>query len=309
MNANSPRATALPPILALAIFGASLAGPNAAAQDNATRPPDIVVTGNREAEAEKVGDLARAITMRPPAGHPLPKQYDPLCVRVFGLPVEVGAAIAKQIEDNARTLNLIVAQPQCAPNSWVGFVRDSQAAVAYLRAQKSDMFADLHGYEIDRILAGSKGAQAWHAVEPKGVDGRPFQDRTIEIEGVQKQVRVNDQWQAGRIATTFRADMVGSIVLFDKGLAKGRTVQQLADYASFRILAPVKDIDDTAADRPRSILTLFANGADTPTGLTPFDWNYLKSFYKLGFGAGAESLQNATRRAHLDGVGEKLSNE
>lgn len=267
----------------------------------------IVVTGNRQEEAEQAADQAKAITLRPPANKPLPRFYDPVCVNVFGLESDYAEVLSERIRDNLKRLKVDVGRKNCQPNSWVGFVKDSQDAVKILRKEDRPMFGDLHPYEIDRVMAGSQAAQAWHMREDKGIDGMPMRYIEIEVNGALRTVKANPQWQAGRITSPIRVDMIGAIVLFDRQLSAGRTVRQLADYATFRLIAPVKDLPSTEHKGHESILSLFSDGNQAASGMTEFDWAYLFAYYKLGGGAGASSIHDATKRAFLDGKGEKLS--
>jgi hypothetical protein len=287
----------MPLFLLLALATPALAEPAAQPDDR------IIVTGNRAEEAELAADAAKAITYRPPAGKPLPKHYEPACIKLFGLDPDFADVLAERMRDNLRALNIPLGRAGCTPTIWVGFVSDSHAAVTSLRQTEPRMFGDLHDYEIDRILAGSKAAQAWFAREDKGVDGKPMKYVEIEIGGVKRVIKQNDQWNASRITSTIRVDMIGSIVIFDRALSAGRTIRQLADYATFRALAPVKELADEA-DNPPSILSLFAESGTPPTGFTEFDWSYLSAYYKLGEGAEAASMHDAAKRAFLDGAGQ-----
>lgn len=213
--------------------------------------------------------------------------------------------MAQRIRDNIRALELAVGTAKCQPNSWVGFVSDSYKSVIQLRLEQPEMFSELHDYEIDRVLAGSRAAQAWHALEAKGVDGKPFNYAEIEINGVKKTVRVNNQFQTGRLSPTTRVDMKGSIVLFDRELSSGKTVRQLADYATLRLLAPVREPSTDPGDI-QSILSLFSEIVMPPAGLTEFDWSYLDAYYKLQRGAQSERVHDAAKSAYLKGVGQKL---
>jgi hypothetical protein len=296
---NLAAKTVLLPIL---FFSACPAG-----ADNSQRETEqIVVTGNRAIQAELTADLAKSITMVPPKDQPLPRHYQPICLKIFGLEKDYADVLAQRVRDNMRMLNLPVGTAKCQPNSWIGFVSDSYQEVSRLRQEEPEMFAKLHDYEIDRILAGSRAAQAWHSLEAKGVDGKPFNYVTIEINGVQKSVRVNNQYQTGRLMPTTRVDMIGAIVLFDRTLSAGKTVRQLADYATFRLLAPVKEMLSEQGEI-QSILSLFADAPMPPAGLTEFDWSYLDAYYKLQRGARPEKVHDAAKRAYLDGAGQKLS--
>lgn len=120
------------------------------------------------------------------------------------------------------------------------------------------------------------------------------------------EVATNSQFSSGRLQSLIRSDINGTIVVFDRDRANGRTVQQLADYATFRVLAPVQDYATVPPDALPSILMLFADGADAPDGLTEFDWAYLVAYYKLDRGAKVSAVHDATKQTVLDGTGQRL---
>lgn len=269
-------------------------------------PDAIVVTGNREQQAQIAAQQAKAVTLKPLADNPLPRFYAPICVKVFGIDPAYGAVIRERVMHNARTLNLPLGKSDCQPNVWIGFTRNSKVEVERLRKQLPEMFGTLSKVDIERIFRGSGAAQAWQATEVRGADGRPIPLIEIEIGGVKRQVPYSSQYQTGRLTAMVRSDIYGAIVVFDAARASGRTVQQLADYATMRILAPVEDFETTPEYGAPTILQLFAEDADAVDGLTEFDWAYLAAFYKLDRGAKASAVHDATRKAMLDGTGQRL---
>lgn len=260
----------------------------------------IVVTGERAEQAKAAALQAQAITPRPSGDVPLARHYAPICVTTFGVPKAYGEVIAQQVIANTVVLGLPVGVRGCAPNVWIGFVKDSKAEVTRLRKTDPAMFGELMKFEIDRIFKGSGAVQVWHATEQRNYDGRPIPTMGVGAGGTE--VKVNNQYQAGRLVSPIRTDMNGSLVIFDRARANGLTVQQLADYATMRILVPVQDIAKVEPGTVPTILTLFAEGGDPrPDGLTEFDWAYLSGFYRLDRGARASSVHDATRKAMLDG--------
>ena len=274
------------------------------AQADTDEQTPIIVTGERAEQAERAADQARAITLRPSADNPLPRRYAPLCLKLFGIDAAYGEAIADHIRDNARKLGLTVGGAECQPNAWIGFVRDSRAAVERLRQERPELFSSLKSFEIDRIFRGSGKAQLWNATEVRNRDGRSI---PVFVDGqTGAEYRSNSLYQTGRLTSPVRSDINGTILLFDSGQADGRSVRQLADYATFRILAPVQDFGQTPQGGMTSILTLFAEDSAPPDGLTDFDWAYLAAYYRLGRGAKAGAVHDAVKRTILDGSGEKL---
>ena len=272
---------------------------------------EIVVVGNREEQAEIAANQAKAITLELSGDMPMPRRYAPICVKLFGIDPNFGEVIAEQIARNVGALGLPVGGKNCSPNVWIGFVGDSKAAVARLRKQEPAMFAGMKSFEIDRVFAGSGAVQVWSNTEQRSADGRPLAEMELDVPGPfssarKIRVKVNQQYQGGRLVSPVRTDINGTIVIFDAARANGKTVQQLADYATFRILAPVQDYAELPERSVPTILTLFTPGADSPGGLTEFDWAYLSAYYKLDRGAKASAVHDATRQAVLDGTGQKL---
>ena len=268
----------------------------------------IVVTGEREKQAEVAANQAKAITLKPQADNPMPRHYAPICVKLFGIDPAYGDVLGERVTHNAQTLHLPVGKKGCQPNVWVGFTRNSKAEVERLRTQLPEMFGTLSKVDVERIFRGSGAAQAWHSTEIRSIDGRPmaiveyqFVDSPRKIE-----VKTNNQYQSGRLVSPIRTDINGTIVVFDALRANGRTVQQLADYATMRIFAPVQDFDKAPEGGAPTILQLFAEGATPVDGLTEFDWAYLSAFYKLDRGAKASAVHDATKKAMLDGTGQRL---
>lgn len=266
----------------------------------------IVVTGNREKQAQAAATQAKEITLRPAGDVPLARHYASICVTTFGINPDFGAVLAQRVMSNVKLLGLPVGGPGCQPNVWIGFTADSKKQVAELRKSHPEFFAELKQFEVDRIFGGSGAAQVWHSTERRNVDGRPFS--TITLNG--REVQANSQYQGGRLVSPIRVDINGSLVIFDSNRVTGLTLQQLADYATVRILAPVQDIAEVQEGTVPTILALFAKGdVPPPDGLTEFDWAYLSAYYKLDRGAKVASIHDATERAVLDGRGGSLKQQ
>ena len=278
-----------------------------AAQEGSNSTSPIVVIGNRAEQAEIAANQATAITLRPPIDTPMPRRYAPICVKLFGIDPAYGELIKSRVNHNALALGLKVDRPGCTPNVWIGFARDSKVQVDALRKEQPGLFGELMPYEIARVLGGSGAAQVWHAAETRSVDGRPIPIMVFNSPDLARpiEVKTNSQYSGGRLSSPIRSDINGTIIVFDRDRANGRTVQQLADYATFRILAPVQDFVAVPPGAMPSILMLFTDGAEAPNGLTGFDWAYLTAYYRLDRGAKPAAVHDATKRVVLDGTGQK----
>lgn len=252
---------------------------------------EIVVQGKRTTEGAIVKEMARDITRRPRLDKPLSRRYDAVCLGVFGLKPEAAYSLIDRIESNLAQLDISAAGDDCTVNSLVAIVRDAPGTVKSLQKEQPQLFEGMLDYEIDRIFKGSQGAQAWQTTRFKGADGREFQ--TISFGDPPRDVQMNKQIITGRTTQQIRADIVESIVLFDFDQVPDKTLQQLADYATVRLVSPSSDIsdDETGID---SILTLFAKDASPPDGMTTFDWAYLKALYNLPPTARGSQIRDAT---------------
>lgn len=266
----------------------------------------IVVTGERAEQAKAAGKQGQAITQRPLEDYPLARRYAPLCLHTFGINREAGEVLAERIIANAQALGLRTGDKGCKPNAWIGFVRNSKAAVAQLRKTQPEMFGTLQKTEIDRIFGGSGAAQVWHTTEQRTIDGRALTNLQLG----DTTVKSTSLYQPGRLGSPIRSDILGSIVIFDMARVGGKSLLQLADYATFRILAQVQDLPKVEPQTLPSILSLFAEQGDAaPDSLTEFDWAYLSGFYRMDRGAKMLATSDATERAMLDGTASRLSNK
>lgn len=289
----------------LALSVATWAGV-ASAQAATDEQDTIIVTGNRQQQAETAAEQATTITLRTLAENPLPRHYAPICVKVFGIDQAYAEVLGERVIENVGRLGLQTAKTGCQPNALIGFTRNSKAEVERLRKQLPEMFGTLSKIDIERIFRGSGAAQAWHSTEVKNADGRPMRYRTIEVFGRSAEVKATDQYRSGRLTSPIRVDINGSVVVFDSARVQGRTIKQLADYATMRILAPVQDFDRVPDGNTPTILQLFAEDAPSVDGLTEFDWAYLSALYRLDSGATASAVHDATKKAMLDGAGQRL---
>lgn len=262
----------------------------AVAQEKADTPGEIVVSGVLDEEQPVVNQVTRTITQRPRTGKPLSRQYAQVCVGVFGMAPEYAQVIITRVEANARALDIPVGGDGCQVNTLIGFVKDSKAEVVKLRKEQPWLFSTMLDYQYERILKGNGAVQAWHATMVKGANGKEFASAVI----AGREVVINKQFSASNIADQVRVDMEGSIVLFDTAFVPGKTLQQLADYASMRSFASVLDLSDGDPAGPPTILTLFNKDGTAPDGLSPYDWSYLTALYKLPATASGDALIDAT---------------
>jgi hypothetical protein len=184
------------------------------------------------------------------------------------------------------------------------FTKDGRKAVETLRKDEPWLFTNLLDYEYKRVLAGNGATHAWHVTELRGVDGKPLRVMDIDIDGVKRELAVNDQFQTGRLNQPIRLDMRGAVVVIDTAYLPGKTLDQLADYATMRLLASTDDAPQDEADAVSTILSLFTAPDSAPPTLSQFDHSYLSALYTLRPNANALAIRDATVRSWLHQAGD-----
>jgi len=243
---------------------------------SASAERDIVVTGELPPQRE-VTRQARAITV--PTGidtAPLPLFADRLCPGVFGIRSDFAAVIIDRIRANAERFELPMTEDDgtCAPNFVVAFVDDGRMTLQEIADEQYRLFRGTPWRERLKLLAEDGPARAWTATETRTRDGVPLPEDPVT--GVQTAA----QWNAAsRVLLPVREDIVFVLVLIERNAAPGRTLLQLADYATMRGLARTRPVE---ADRAPldTILVLFDPSAEPPSELTAFDSAYLGALYR-----------------------------
>src|SRR5690606_21420886 len=99
-----------------------------------------------------------------------------------------------------------------------------------------------------------------------------------------------------RITFPTREDIVSVMVLFDREQVKGKTLLQLADYATMRGLAATRETKGQPA--AQTILSLFDGEGPKPERLTVFDVAYLTRLYA--------GVANMPAQSKIASVGEEM---
>lgn len=274
----------------------------AAAQDAAGANEEIVVQGELEEAEQQVESLTREITRRPRTDKPISKRYSGICVGVLGMSENFAHVMIAKIEQNARALDIHVLGDGCKVNTLVAFTRESRTEIERLREDEPWLFETLLDYEYERILRGNGAVQAWHSTAVKGADGKLLRTAMLSCPPScpPREAQINDQPFASNISQQLRVDIEGSIVVFDNAYVPGKSIQQLADYATMRLFAPTDDVSGEESGQMPTILSLFGGDGDAPDGLTPFDRAYLGALYRLPPTARGGAIHDATWTAYRE---------
>ncbi|MGY6636281.1 MAG: hypothetical protein ACXIUO_04020 [Erythrobacter sp.] len=241
---------------------------------------DIVVEGQRLPSPKEIRQFARKIGSDLDLLRPIPRFNSPLCVGVAGVRDEHAEAFAARITENAREAGVPIAGQRCLPNAMVIFAEDTRKQITALRRQNPALFGEMTRHEFKEMISSRDAAFAWRVKEVVDLFGRSF-ERDMMADGLQG-FPTNRTYEVGRLNPPIRIDTTSAVVVIERAQARGKTAEQLADYATMRLLAPtveIKTIDETT---PSSIMTLFISGdSRAPGGLTAFDKAYLASAYSI----------------------------
>ena len=275
---------------------AALIGVPAIAQEQQAADPSIVVTEDRtpptgsevNRQARDVSEVTSDVRDRP-----LARIEDRLCPGVIGLKVDAAQLMIDRIRWNADRFDLRQGNDaNCTPNLIIAFVDNGKEEIAGLFERQPWLFDTLTKVERERLLAEEGPVRVWTTAQMRTRDGMPIARRENLTDPP-----VVAMWMAhSKIYLTIREDITQVVVLFDKAGVRGKTVIQLADYATMRSFARTRNTDGDA--QLDTILALFDPNNEPPGGLTEFDQAYLRSVYN-----GIPNLPAITK---INGVASQL---
>lgn len=249
--------------------------PSAKAEPRAQAGPPtdpIVVTARPLPSRAVVDRWVRDLSVRRSSDEPMSRLSEPLCVATAGMSAPFGKRLADRVLSNAERLKVRLAGDKCRPNVLILFVDDGAAQVDWLIKHRPGIFGDLP-YATIRQLRHDRGPiHAWHITAIASRDG----DKLIQGDNGIPVLRIPS---ASRIEAPIQSMIVAAVILIDRPAIVGRTVDQIADYATMQTLAVVKPQPSALQNEYAStILSLFGHDA-APGQLTPFDWGYLRGLY------------------------------
>lgn len=243
----------------------------------------IVVTGEapKPVTRRDVSRQARAVT-RPQNVYDLPlaRFEDRLCPGVIGLKAEYAALLIDRMRYHAQQLDMWLTEDDgtCTPNLILAFVDDGQAELGSLHEKYGYLFRDLPPHERSELLAEDGPVRVWTMTQTRTRDGMPIPRRESLTNPP-----VTSMWMAhSKIYLATREDITRVVVFFDRQGILGKTLVQLADYATMRGLArtrPVEGVGEEGGQPLDTILALFDAGSAPPPEMTEFDRAYLGALY------------------------------
>ncbi len=235
----------------------------------------IIVQAERKRRERVVQEFAEKITRRPRVDKPLERWRDEICVTVYGIKAQYGDIIKRRFVENVGEVGLLLNDdPECRPNIMIGVVADVDGEVRKLEKDEKSVFGSLKSFQIDRTVEEEGPVRSWNTTEVRS-------DRGVALDASQGNgvggTPINRNTTATRLNNQVSMATMGAVVLFDVEALGGRSLNQIADYATMRALVPTSGVND-ANGPAETILTLFTDDF-APKNLTTFDRNYLKAYY------------------------------
>jgi hypothetical protein len=274
------------------MIATAVLGP-AAAQTSPT--PDIVVTGNKEADRRAAEVYVSSIAVR--SESQLARFHQPVCPLVIGMPKPYSTMVEKRIAADAAAAGIDVAKNvRCDANLIIVIADDGAALVKDIRVHYPGWLAGLSPRDIDTLTVPGP-ARAWSVTSLRNEDGQGLgnQSDTPTGDGLAGKpvLRV---MTASILREPTRQDMEASFVVIDKAATMGRTLRQIADYAAMRGLARTRP-PAAGGKGLATILTIFDSSVPShPSELTNADAAYLRALYRGNGTAAAVTEKNGIAR-------------
>jgi hypothetical protein len=264
------------------LLGLLLASP-AAAQPQTEQT--ITVTGDRldeEQRRREAREFVESHAVETRIGH-YARWHEPVCVRTWGLPLELNARISNRVMDIADSLGIRANRAElCRPNVRIGFTTAPQQMIRAAARRNSLVVGFHYASEGARLMRVRQPVQAWYMTTTRssvanysnGVEG--FE--TIDVAG-----RRTPGGSAGsRLTASLGSGLAHVLIFADTSVAEGQDVDAVAELLAFLALAqtPVAE----ACSASETVLNLMNPDCPPerrPVALTSADTAYLRALYAM----------------------------
>lgn len=254
-----------PPFQAFALIAAALAAPAGAQQAETTAHDPIVVTGDRIEDRPSVVTRLRQM-IDESDDEQLARFEQEICPMVIGMPADLTAIMTRVIRENVVAAGGKVGKAGCKVNAAAIFIDRPQELILALHQAEPSFFMNMSPREFKQFASRSVPVYSWHTTNRYTRDGAFLMGKS------------NKGAAATRLYTNIRDEMESGLVVIDRQATIGKTLRQLADFATMHLMLDVnwraRRIDGG------SILSLFhARGDAQPARMSSFDRNALSGFY------------------------------
>ena len=213
----------------------------------------------------------------------------PVCPRVIGLPNDWNQRLERMIRANIVEAKARAGVEGCSVNALVLFVDRPQDLLIGLNAREPSFF-DMSPRAFDLFSGAARPVYSWRLTETYGSRGQilrqlsslTYQDPTtgaIITTPLQPGTKAAYDETGSRLKTGARDEIELSFAVIDRNRSEGKTLRQLADFATLHLLLEVRP--EASAVNGDSILSLFEARAGwvPPPRSSWFDKSMLSGFY------------------------------
>jgi hypothetical protein len=222
---------------------------------------------------------------------PMSRFQLPLCVNVAGLGEVYSTQVAERIRANTLAAQFKVADPGCVTNALVIVVKDPARLIERLREEQPHLFDHRVNQRILRAQRRGDAAVGWSVHRINDKRGNPLGEPGAAVgaagaalfDNAGAGVPTNTRLGTSKYTINFSVERVYSVLVFDVERLTDVHLDQLADYATMRLLATPQPTIDLEPESPAdSILTLFDLGPfEAPQQMTQIDRAFLRALYTM----------------------------
>ena len=259
-----------------AFFPAAAAQPVNDPADNERTPAsqDIVVTGDRPDHRESVSTFIERHAVPARTGQ-FARWHEPICVRTWGLPLELNAVISNHVMDVAERVGARTDRSElCRPNVRIGFTADPQGAIDVVARRFPLVLGFHYARQHDRLTRIRFPIQSWYATTSGGTDG----DALLDVVGYET--------VGGRAGSRLTRDIASGfahiLILADSRIVAGQETASIGDLLAFIALA--QSVPAETCDNGGTILNLLNPDCEPrqrDPALTRRDLAYLEALYRV----------------------------
>lgn len=265
-------------------------GSSAVAQ---TTGPDVVVTAEKEQAAREAKEVRHFVTaIAAPAEGQFARFRAPICPVAIGMHAEFADKIVARVREVAAQIGADVGGTRCAANVLIILSPDGQAFVRDAQKKQPSLLSGLSNTELKHLLAAPGPVHAWSGAEMRNEDGLQAHNSASKTAGGADTMTFPDHpimrvMSASIINQPVRQDIMTAVVVLDSDAVTGKSLTQIADYATMRALGRTRPPGDAVPYE--TILTLFDAGeAARVPSISPADLAFLTALYRTN------GLQTAT---------------
>jgi hypothetical protein len=260
-----------------ALLCLAVAGP-LAAQAPAPRPgadpePSIIVTGEKpDSHAEHRREAGRFVDSHAVMTRigQLARWHDPICVRTWGLPLELNARISSRIMDIAESVGVRTNRAErCAPNVRIGFTSEPQEMIERAYRRNRVIIGFHYAARTRDLMRVRQPVQAWYVTTTRARPSGAYNGTDNSAERID-QVGVPTIGQAGsRLSNGVASGLAHVLIFADSDLVAGQDTAAITELLAYLALAqtPVAQTCDQA-DTILNLMNPDCPPARRPTALT-----------------------------------------